>query len=117
MISLQDLTYVRMNVSSSVLPSALADLPESGQLILVISLELGHVRQPPHAHGAETQCAQYVAKEGAEPSTPADLQLVLFLSSASCQPAEWGLLESHFSLCKEPTNHGAYLPSAEDEKV
>ena len=41
----------------------------------------------------------------------------LFCSSpASCQPAARGLLESHFSLCKEATNHGTYLPSVADEE-
>lgn len=56
-----------------------------------------------------------LAKAGAEPWSPTDLCLVLFL--IGIDTAAQGFLESHFSVFKEATNHGTYLPSAEDEKV
>lgn len=57
-----------------------------------------------------------LAKEGAELSSPTDLRLVLFLTAlvpACCM----GTFGKSLLLCKEATNRGIYLPSAEDEEV
>lgn len=61
------------------------------------------MRQPPHAHGGLTQCEQYVMfLQRKEQSCRVQQTSVLFCSSLpSCQPAAWGLLESHFSCAKK----------------